>query len=152
MQTTTVLDKMREWLATYPGQDLLSQFTVDWTNQIPNTGGIFPNGIVEGPRKTDIFGNITVQNQYNFGLYYTFTKAPADTETAEVNAEWIMDFQEWVQEQSCTGLAPTFGDEPWDEKITAQNGTLFEANDEGTAMYMVQLTASFKKNYYVKGE
>lgn len=143
----TDLDKIKEWLAKYPGQDLLSQFSVDWTDQIPNNGGIFPNGVVEVSRSSDIMGNTTVVNQYNFGLYYSFSKAPGDSDGAEVNAEWILDFQNWVQVQSCKGLAPHFGDDPWSEKITAQNGTLYEASEEGTALYMVQLSALFTKHY-----
>ncbi len=143
----TDLDKVKAWLATYPKQELLSRFSIDWTDQIPNNGGLFPNGIVEVNRASDIMGNVTVVNQYNFGLYYTFAKAPGDEEGAESNAEWVFDFQKWVQAQSATGKAPTFGDESWSETITAQNGTLYEATDEGTAMYMVQLTVQFKKNY-----
>ena len=58
-----------------------------------------------------------------------------------------MDFQEWVQEQSVRGLAPIFGDDPQGEKITAQNGVLYSAEDEGLATYMVQLTVQFVKKF-----
>lgn len=143
----TALEKLRTWLATYDGYDILSQFHVDYTDQIPSNGGVFPSGLVEIQRKRDILGNVTVINQYNFGLYYVFTKAPGDDDGATVNADWLMDFQEWVQRQSVTGAAPAFGDEPRTEKIIAQNGVLYEASDEGTATYMVQLSVQFKKNY-----
>ena len=33
------------------------------------------------------------------------------------------------------------------EKITAQNGVLYAAEDEGTAMYMVQLSVQFVKEF-----
>ena len=56
-----------------------------------------------------------------------------------------MDFQEWVQEQSALGLAPVFGDVPRQEKLTAQNGVLYDAEDEGLATYMVQLSVQFIK-------
>ena len=58
----------------------------------------------------DILGNVEVENQYNFGLYYVFEKSPGDDVGATVNADWIMDFQEWVQEQSIRGTVPKFGD------------------------------------------
>lgn len=99
-------------------------------------------------RTEDILGNVTVVNQYNFGLYYVLEKALGDDAGAELNAGWIMDFQEWVQEQSARGLAPRFGDEGR-EIIRAQNGVLYEADEEGTATYMVQLSVQFKKNYEV---
>jgi len=48
---------------------------------------------------------------------------------------------------SVMGNAPTFGDDPRAEKITAQNGVLYGADEEGTAMYMVQLSVQFKKRF-----
>ena len=145
----TALETIRAWIAEYPDFDILSAFQVDYTDQIPANGGIFPSGLVEVRRTEDILGNATVENQYNFGLYYVFVKAPGDDTGATVNADWIMGFQEWVQEQSVTGKAPVFGDEPRTEQIKAQNGVLYEADEEGTATYMVQLSVLFKKKYEV---
>ena len=143
----TALDKMKTWIAAYPGYSILEDFQVDYTDKIPANGGIFPSGLVEVARKQDIFGVVTVTNQYNFGLYYVFTKAPGDDAGATVNADWVIDFQEWVQSQSALGEAPIFGDDTTREKISAQNGVLYEANDEGTATYMVQLSVQFIKRY-----
>ena len=106
------LETVRSWLATFPQFDVLSGFQVDFTDKIPCTGGILPDGLVEVSRKRDIVGNVTVTNQYNFGLYYVFEKAPNDDAGAEKNADWIVDLQEWVQEQSAAGTAPVFGDDP----------------------------------------
>ena len=146
------LEKLRSWLATYEGYDILGDFKIDYTGHVPNVGSLAPSGLVEISRTSDIFGNITVENQYNFGLYYVLEKAPGDDTGATVNADWIMDFQEWVQEQSVTGAAPVFGDVPRDERIMAQNGVLYEATDEGLATYMVQLSVRFKKIFEVKNE
>ena len=142
------LKKIRDWISTYPGYDILADFQVDYTDRMTaNSGGIFPSGLVEIARVTDIFGNSTVQNQYNFALYYTFMKAPGDDVGATVNADWVMDFQEWVQSQSITGKAPVFGDVPKAERIIAQNGTLYEFDAEGTALYAVQLSVQFVKTF-----
>lgn len=141
------LEKVREWIATFPEYDILNTFNIDYTDKIPASGGIFPSGLIEDRRKTDIWGNTKVQNQYNFGLYYVFTKDPGDNAGAQVNADWLMDFQLWVQEQSVRGLAPVFGDEPRAERIRAQNGVLYTADEEGTATYMVQLSVEFIKYY-----
>lgn len=146
----SALQKMRDWLATFPKFDIFGSFRVDYTDQVPANGGLFPNGLVEIERRKDIMGNVTVTNQYNFGLYCVFNKAPGDDVGATINADWVMDFQGWVQEQSATGQAPAFGDIPRDERITAQNGVLYDADAEGTATYMVQLSVYFKKLY--KGE
>lgn len=141
----TALEKITAFVKSYPGADILQTFRVDYTDQIPANGGVFPSGLVEVGRKTDLFGNVTVTNQYNFGLYYVFEKAPGDDVGAYVNADWLMGFQEWVQERSALGEAPVFGDAPRQERILAQNGVLYSAEDEGTAIYMVQLSVQFVK-------
>ena len=148
----TALETLKNWLKTYPGHDILGEFQVDYTDQVPANGGVFPSGLEEISRRSDILGNTTVENQYNFGLYYVFAKAPGDDAGATINADWIMDFQEWAQEQSCTGAAPVFGDVPNQERIAAQNGVLYEATDEGLATYMVQLSVRFIKKFEVKNE
>lgn len=149
----TPLEKLKTWLRTYPGYDILSTFQVDYTDQVPNNGGVYPSGLVEVERRQDIMGNITVTNQYNFGLYYVFEKAPGDDVGATVNAGWVMDFQEWVQEQSVTGQAPAFGDISQEERMLAQNGMLYETEGEsGIATYMVQLSATFKLKFEVKNK
>ena len=145
----TALEKIREWIAGYPDFDILSAFRVDYTDQIPSNGGIFPSGLVEVSRTEDILGNVEVENQYNFGLYYVFPKSPGDDAGAAVNADWVMGFQEWVQEQSVRGKAPVFGDDPQREQAKAQNGVLYAADEEGTATYMVQLSFSFIKRFEV---
>lgn len=147
----TALEKIRAWVAEYPDFDILEQFQVDYTDQAPANGGIFPSGLVEIARTSDILGNKTVTNRYNFGLYYVFEKATDDDIGATINADWVMGFQEWVQEQSITGAAPTFGDVPHTEVISAQNGVLYDVN-EGTGTYMVQLSVQFTKKYEVKSE
>ena len=148
----TPLEKIRAWLATYTGFDILGQFQVDFTDKVPANGGIFPSGLIENSRTRDVFGNVVADNQYNFGLYYVFEKAPGDDVGATVNADWVMDFQEWVQEQSISGAAPVFGDSPKDEVILAQNGVLYDATDEGLATYMVQLSVKFIKKYEVSNK
>jgi hypothetical protein len=121
---------------------------VDYTDKIPDNGGLFPSGLVEIARHKDIIGKTAwVENQYNFALYAVLAKSPDDDESASINAEWVMDFQEWVQEMSMRGQAPIFGDEPRRETIQAQNGTLIAADDEGTAVYVVQISVNFIKNF-----
>lgn len=144
----TDLERIREWIKTYPKHDIIADFLVDFADKIPGGGSIAPAGLVEVSRKTDILGDTTVENQYNFGLYYVFYKSPEDDVGATYNAEWVMEFQKWVQEQSVRRLAPTFGDEPAGERIQAQNGVLYAADEEGTAVYMVQLSVRFTKNFY----
>ena len=145
----TALEKIRELIEAYPGYDILNDFQVDYTDQIPANGGVFPSGLVVVDRREDILGNVEITNQYNFGVYCVFAKATHDDVGASINAGWIMEFQEWIQEQSVRGKAPVFGDDPHREHISAQNGVLYETNEEGVATYMVQLSVTFIKRYEV---
>lgn len=145
----TDLDKLREWLMTYPGMDRLRQMHVDYYSTEPDNGSIDPSGLVEISKAEDILGNVTVEYQYNFGLYYMLAKSPGDDAGATENAAWVMGLQRWAREQSLLHLAPTFGDEPKTEEIKAQNGSVFSADAEGTAVYMVQLSVNFTKHYEV---
>lgn len=145
----SALTKIREFIETYPGAEVLRDFQVDFLDQVPTNGSLAPSGLVEVNRKRDILGNVTIKNQYNFGLYCVFVKAPGDDVGATINADWVMDFQEWVQTQSALGKAPVFGDVPEEERIAAQNGVLFAAYEEGTAVYMIQLSVEFTKKFEV---
>ena len=148
----TPLESIREWIKTFPGYGTLQDFQIDYTGQSPANGGMFPAGLAEIARRRDIMGNAAVTCQYNLALYFVFAKAPGDDTLAAENAEWLMDFQHWAQRQSVLGLAPTFGDEPEKERISAQNGALYAADAEGTATYMVQLSVQFIKKYEVKNK
>lgn len=146
----TALEKIREWLGSYPGFDLLSAFQVDYTSEVPDCGGLFPAGLVELDRRQDILGGVTVENQYNFAIYYLLEKAAGDDTGAAENAAWVMDFQEWVQRESVLGRVPRFGNTSTRESARAENGTLYEVvgeGKEGTALYSVQLSVRFEKRY-----
>lgn len=147
----TALEKVRDWIATYPGYSALDGLSVDYTDAKPDNGGLMPGGLTEISRTEDILGNIVVTNQYSFSLYFLFAKSPGDDIGAEANAEWLLAFQDWVQEQSIRRAAPVFGDDARKETIKAQNGTLIGADEEGTACYTVQLTAQFIKKYEYGG-
>lgn len=143
----TALQTIQEWITQFPLYEKLEEFSVDYTSPTPGNGGIMPGGVVEVSRNYDIWGNAKVVNQYNFTLYFVFAKAQDDDAGAEENAQFIDDFQAWVQEQSATRQAPSFGDCPKKEIMRAQNGTLYGTDAEGTALYTVQLSVEFIKYY-----
>lgn len=150
MERESVLARLREWLATYPGYDLRGNMMVDWLDKIPGSKSLRPGGLVEVSRAEDILGNVTVSNQYNFGLYIAVEKAPGDSEGAAYNASWVLDFQRWVQAQSVAHLAPVFGNiDQFQETVKAQNGELYDTNEEGVGLYVIALSVSFKERYEV---
>ena len=96
----TALEKLRGWVAAYPGYDILGAFQVDYTDRVPNNGGVFPSGLVEVERRQDIMGSVTVTNQYNFGLYYVFEKAPGTTRERRSSPAGL-----WTSRSGCRSRA-----------------------------------------------
>lgn len=143
----TVLEKVREWLKSYPGYEKLKELNVDATSPQPSNGSLAPSGPVEISRVSDVLGNVVITNQSNFALYLVFPKAPDDDIGSAENAQWVSDFQEWAQAQSVTGSAPTFGDNKRREMVKAQNGTLYGADMDGCAVYSVQLSVQYEKRF-----
>ena len=145
----TDLERVRQWLGTYPGTAAALEFKVDYFDKAPDSHSIAPSGLVEVSRSEDILGNVTAENQYNFALYFVMAKDPGDDAGAKLNADLLLDLQRWVQEQSVRHLVPVFGDDPKSETIKAQNGAIIEASPEGVALYMVLLSINFIKHYEV---
>lgn len=150
MDKDTDLERLRTWLASYPGYNILDNMLVDYINEIPGAASLMPAGLTEISRTEDILGNVTVRNQYNFGLYLALEKSPGDDIASAYNAGWVLDFQRWVQAQSVTRAAPTFGNiDQRRETVKAQNGALLDTGKEGVAVYVVQLSAEFSTFYEV---
>lgn len=74
------LEQVITWLRTYEGHDILKDWHVDYTDQVPSCGAVFPQGLQEIERRTYITGAVCVTNQSNFGLYFTFAKSAGDDE------------------------------------------------------------------------
>ena len=138
----TDLDKLRQWLATYPKWEE-GRLHVEYTDALPGNLGLYPTGLEEVSRREDVLGNVAVKNRYRFVLY----RVAARQENNEENALWLLDFQNWVQKQSAAGLAPRFGDAPQQERLLAEKGKLKEGSQTGTGIYAVTLTAEFVKYY-----
>ena len=137
----TDLELIRQWVRSYPEWEEGEELHIDYTEAVPCNGGLFPIGLEEVSRREDLLGNVTVQCRYRFNLYrVTAGQGPE-------NAQWLMRFQQWVQQQSAAGLAPRFGDVPQKEWIRAEKGKLQESSQAGTGMYAVTLTAEFVKKY-----
>lgn len=46
------LEQVITWLRTYEGHDILKDWHVDYTDQVPSCGAVFPQGLQEIERRT----------------------------------------------------------------------------------------------------
>ena len=137
----TDLEKLYRWLREYPEWNGLLQ--VDRLEDESDGIGIFPKGLEELSRQEDVQGNVSIACRYRFDLLRRVHHQP-DSKT---NAQWLLDFQNWVQQQSVDGKTPRFGDVPEAEKMRAEKGTL--QNHAITDTFAVTLIAEFMKVYEV---
>ena len=132
-----MIQRMANWLQTYPLWE--GKLTVDYTDGLPGSVGLFPLGVEEISRREDVAGGVSTHCRCVFHLDRVTEGQQDNTE----NARWLLAFQDWVRQQSLTGSAPTFGHEPAREHIRAEKGRLHKASQTGTAIYRVVLTAEF---------
>lgn len=136
-----MLDVMKVWLETFPRWEGTLQF--DYADSVPGNTGLYPKGMTELSTREDVLGN----RKCRFSCAFTLRRAAVG---GQENAQWLLDFQNWVMEQDRLGLAPKFGDEPATERIRAFEGRLDTHKQVGSAFYTVQLTAEFTKLFEVK--
>ena len=131
-----MLARMRSWLQTYP--DWEGSLQLDYLEESPGCAGLYPRGIKELSNQEDVLGNKKVRYRCQFLLRRASI-------SSEENAQWLMDFQQWVAWQTATGQTPKFGDEPKTEWIQAFEGRLDSHKPAGNALYTVQLAVDFTK-------
>ena len=133
------LEKVISWLKTYPGWE--GTLSVDVTDDVPGSSGLYPKGLQELSRREDVLGNLQIRYRWSFSLHRSFARDPMD------NARWLMEFQQWVARQSIQGKVPIFGDDPRQEHIRAMDGALISRKNGGSIGYTVLLTVDFTKIY-----
>lgn len=131
-----MLEALTRWLQTFPQWE--DSIRIDFVDARPGSTGLYPKGLKEISRREDVLGNLTVRCRYDFLL----RKLGG---SGEENANWLVQFQNWVMEQDRQGLAPQFGDDPKLERIRAFEGQLHSHAQVGSALYTVQLSAEFTK-------
>lgn len=137
------LEMLRRWLVTFPKWEAGGLLFTDYTDGQPGSSGLYSQGMEEVSRVTDVIGAVTAHCRWVFTLQ-RMTQLQQDN---EADASWLMEFQQWVQQQSAAGLAPVFGDEPARERICARKGRLQNANEAGTVRYSVELIVDYMKHY-----
>lgn len=134
----TNLQKMQQWLQTYPGWEGIP-ISIDFTYATPVGLGLYSRGREEVGGKEDILGRKEFRCRFRFLLQLN--------RFAPDGAGDVASFQEWVAQQSAAGLTPRFGDAPEQEKMTSKLQQVKQHPNSGTELQAVELTAEFIKIY-----
>ena len=85
-----ILEKLRQFLLGFPG---LAELSADFTQDGPGNAGLFPAGITQVDRYTDLLGNTRVTCQCLFTLYKRL-------EPGQDSTQWLLDFGAWLAERT----------------------------------------------------
>lgn len=138
---------MRDFISSCP---FIEEFTnnahIDFTDEKPGNYGIMPTGEAVIRTDTDILGNRRLLKQYNCSLY-CLRCTINDVERLE-SCGFIERFTTWIEDQSYLGNTPIFGDDPEEEIMSAQNGSLFQLSENKlTGRYQIQINVRYLKKY-----
>ena len=126
----SALEKLQTWLSTCPHRE-----------GYPAKICVLPREMKEISHRGDVLGNTLVGYRYYVNLFWEKDGQGED----EKNATCLLDFQNWVREQSIMGLTPQFGDVPAGERVWTEKGGLTAGAQLVT--YTVTLVAEFMKIY-----
>ena len=133
-----MINTLKNWLKTFPGWPD-APFLTDTT--VPDSLGAFPRGLEVVQQQRDILGGCRQVCRLTLELGRV---CPQD----EAAAQWLMELQSWVLEQTALGLAPRLGEDP--QRIFLEKGSLHAPRGAGDALYTARLTAEFTKTYEEK--
>lgn len=111
---------------------------------LAGTGALFPKGVEQTDRWQNLLGQVTARQKMQLVLRLNLPFVPGDANLSAQTARRLLELQAWVAEQSAAGFAPQLGNaDPVQETLTAGAARLEQANDEGSAVYTVTLTAHY---------
>ena len=131
----TYFEQLLQWLARCPaltGIDL----RVDDLPPAAGTGALFPKGVEQTDRWQNLLGQVTARQKMQLVLRLNLPFVPGDANLSAQTARRLLELQAWVAEQSAAA-------DPMQETLTAGAARLEQANDEGSAVYTVTLTAHY---------
>jgi hypothetical protein len=136
----TELEKMQSWILSYPhwGDGPLY---INYNDGLPGSGGLYPMGLETFSSEADVLGNRRMRCRFRFVLYRIASGQHSDPE----GAQWLLDFQKWVQRESLAGKTPKFGDEPETEQLGTEDGMCDQILRSGARRYKLTLIAEFEK-------
>lgn len=139
----TYFEQLLQWLARCPALAGIA-LHVDDLPPAAGTGALFPKGVEQTDRWQNLLGQVTARQKMQLVLRLNLPFVPGDAELTAQTARRLLELQAWVAEQSAAGLAPQLGNaDPAQETLTAGAARLEQANDEGSAVYTVTLTAHY---------
>jgi hypothetical protein len=95
-------------------------------------------------QRKDLAGNVRAEYLARFTLLRRL-------QPGQDGAQWLLEFENWLQERQLADRTPQFGDVPSGEKLRLQKGECKRIPRLGAGLCTVILAAEFEKTYKVGG-
>lgn len=136
-------EELVQWLSGCPALAGLT-LQVDHLPPAAGSGALFPKGVEQTDRRQNLLGQVTARHKMQLVLRLNLPFVPGDADLSAKNARRLLELQAWVAEQCAAGRAPHLGNADTEqETLTAGKAQMEQANDEGSAVYSVTLTAHY---------
>lgn len=137
-----MLEKLRQFLLGFSGWDEAP--SADYGEDGPGQTGLFPGSWEAVTRRKDLAGNTQTEYLARFTLRRRL-------QPGQDGAQWLLDFEKWLQARETAGAIPQFGDVPAAEKLRIHKGEFKQIPRLGAGLCTVTLIAEFVKNFKAGG-
>lgn len=137
----SIIKAVQDWLSEYEGMSMrpLSEIRTDLTEEQPSSYALAAAG--NSKIEEDILGNCTYQNSY---VFYARELASNEIDRADTH-EFLDRLKEWIEEKNASGDLPSLPDGYTAEGIEVSNAMLFGIDENGVALYQVQIQLTYVK-------
>lgn len=136
-------ERLLDWLASCPALAGVP-LQMDYLPPQGGCGALFPQGVVQTEQRQNLLGDTVSRLRMELTLRLKLPYVPGDAALSARNAALLVQVQNWTAQQSAAGLAPTFGNiDPACEVLRAGAARMETADDEGSALYTMTLTAEY---------
>ena len=129
-----ILEKLRQWLLSYPGWGGCS-LSVGCVQTQPGTAGLYLTGIDEYDRQTDLQGNVLARNRLQLQLRYNVA-------AEEEKSGWLVDMADWLRQHCSAGEMPRLGCLADGQRVCVKQGKLAQIQGQ-TASYQLDFTVEY---------
>jgi len=137
----SIIKAVQDWLSEYDGMSMrpLSEIRTDLTEEQPSSYALAAAG--NSKISEDILGNRTYQNSY---IFYARESAGNEVDRADTH-KFLDDFREWLEEKNVQRDLPVLTDGYESDHIEVSNAMLFDVDENGLALYQIQIQFIYKK-------
>jgi hypothetical protein len=137
----TNLELLRQFIAECPLIDeLTDNIHIDWTAGSSESYGIAPTGQTVTVLEEYINGDVLLQIQEDYSLYCD--NWTSDDVARLEQSNFMFRLMDYIRTESYAGRLPFSGE------LQAQNGSLFEIEEDGQyGKYLIQMNLTYRKEY-----